>query len=102
MTEDEEMRKALEADGEKLRQLTGKDHGPFQERDYASELALCERYKTSNTILPQELAVLRDTVAYLRSFAQQYPDAPGDSFAAKMRSHSQVIEELVERFEAQP
>jgi len=26
---DDEMMKALEADGEKLRQLTGKDHGPF-------------------------------------------------------------------------
>jgi hypothetical protein len=26
---DDEMRRALEADGEKLRQLTGKEHGPF-------------------------------------------------------------------------
>jgi len=26
---DKEMQKALEADGEKLRQLTGEDHGPF-------------------------------------------------------------------------
>lgn len=26
---DDEMMKALEADGEKLRQLTGEDHGPF-------------------------------------------------------------------------
>lgn len=26
---DKEMQKALEADGEKLRQLTGKDHGPY-------------------------------------------------------------------------
>lgn len=28
MTFDKEMQKALEADGEKLRQLTGEDHGP--------------------------------------------------------------------------
>jgi len=27
-----EMQKALEADGEKLRQLTGEDHGPFATR----------------------------------------------------------------------
>lgn len=27
---DREMMKALEADGEKLRQLTGEDHGPFE------------------------------------------------------------------------
>ena len=26
---DDKMRKALEADGEKLRQLTGEDHGPY-------------------------------------------------------------------------
>ena len=26
---DKEMQRALEADGEKLRQLTGEDHGPF-------------------------------------------------------------------------
>lgn len=26
---DKEMQKALEADGEKLRQLTGEDHGPW-------------------------------------------------------------------------
>jgi len=26
---DDEMMRALEADGEKLRQLTGEDHGPF-------------------------------------------------------------------------
>lgn len=26
---DKEMQKALEADGEKLRQLTGEDHGPY-------------------------------------------------------------------------
>jgi hypothetical protein len=26
---DKEMMKALEADGEKLRQLTGEDHGPY-------------------------------------------------------------------------
>ena len=26
----EEMKKALEADGEKLRQLTGEDHGPWE------------------------------------------------------------------------
>jgi DnaJ-class molecular chaperone len=33
----DEMMKALEADGEKLRQLTGQDHGPFrypQEEDF--------------------------------------------------------------------
>lgn len=28
---DLEMQKALEADGEKLRQLTGEDHGPFDD-----------------------------------------------------------------------
>lgn len=27
---DDEMQSALEADGEKLRQLTGEDHGPFE------------------------------------------------------------------------
>lgn len=30
MSDDKEMRKALEADGEKLRQLTGEDHGPWE------------------------------------------------------------------------
>ena len=29
MSDDREMQKALEADGEKLRQLTGEDHGPW-------------------------------------------------------------------------
>lgn len=29
MNWDDEMQRALEADGEKLRQLTGQDHGPF-------------------------------------------------------------------------
>lgn len=29
MVWDREMQRALEADGEKLRQLTGEDHGPF-------------------------------------------------------------------------
>jgi hypothetical protein len=29
MTFDDDMMKALEADGEKLRQMTGEDHGPF-------------------------------------------------------------------------
>jgi hypothetical protein len=29
----DEMRRALEADGEKLRQLTGRDHGPFDSLD---------------------------------------------------------------------
>lgn len=29
MSYDREMQKALEADGEKLRQLTGEDHGPW-------------------------------------------------------------------------
>lgn len=31
--DDREMQKALEADGEKLRQLTGEDHGPQFEYD---------------------------------------------------------------------
>lgn len=35
-----EMQKALEADGEKLRQLTGKDHGPFYiDEDRAARMA---------------------------------------------------------------
>lgn len=29
MTSDQEMQRALERDGEKLRQLTGEDHGPY-------------------------------------------------------------------------
>lgn len=33
---DEEMIKALEADGEKLRQLTGEDHGPWFD-DYSPQ-----------------------------------------------------------------
>jgi hypothetical protein len=32
---DDEMTKALEADGEKLRQLTGEDHGPFDLIEFA-------------------------------------------------------------------
>lgn len=39
---DEEMRKALEADGEKLRQLTGEDHGPvFVPVNAAGETRRC-------------------------------------------------------------
>lgn len=36
---DEAMKKALEADGEKLRQLTGEDHGPWPVYDPESAAA---------------------------------------------------------------
>jgi hypothetical protein len=35
-----EMERALEADGEKLRQLTGEDHGPWSECDYCGGTGL--------------------------------------------------------------
>lgn len=38
MDEDEEMRLALELDGEKLRQLTDEDHGPWYIQGASSEL----------------------------------------------------------------
>lgn len=38
-SEDREMMKALEADGEKLRQLTGEDHGP----QFFADCQCCDR-----------------------------------------------------------
>lgn len=35
---DKEMQAALEADGEKLRQLTGEDHGPLQWPDWLKDV----------------------------------------------------------------
>ena len=37
---DKEMQKALEADGEKLRQLTGEDHGPWTGAEKIGQLAV--------------------------------------------------------------
>lgn len=39
MSFDREMQKALEADGEKLRQLTGEDHGPIWQTTLPFEIA---------------------------------------------------------------
>lgn len=59
-----EMQKALEADGEKLRQLTGKDHGPrFFMHDEEIDLtdipeAGEEFFKEAKLVLPKEEAVI--------------------------------------------
>jgi hypothetical protein len=45
MTFDKEMQRALEADGEKLRQLTGVDHGPHFVNETAA--GLCPRCKAN-------------------------------------------------------
>jgi hypothetical protein len=42
MTIDREMQRALEADGEKLRQLTGEDHGPVFLADPPEVWNVCE------------------------------------------------------------
>lgn len=40
---DKEMMKALKADGEKLRQMTGEDHGPWDlDDEWLAELEACK------------------------------------------------------------
>lgn len=43
-TFDDAMQRALEADGEKLRQLTGQDHGPFKPDPYLEGIMNRERF----------------------------------------------------------
>lgn len=45
---DKAMMKALEADGEKLRQLTGEDHGPFDFPDEFEGLRIGTHYMDVN------------------------------------------------------
>src|SRR4029077_9919598 len=41
-----------------------------------------------------ELHALREMINYTRCFAQQFPDAPGDTFAAKQKVYAGIVEEL--------
>lgn len=64
---DKTMQKALEADGEKLQQLTGEDHGPhFDEPDMLAEL--------------KNLSMAADTAELM--LRKDYPGA-----AASLRGH---------------
>lgn len=53
MTSDREMERALELDGEKLRQLTGEDHGPF---------FIADEPKSFAPLHPDEFEVEKDGV----------------------------------------
>jgi hypothetical protein len=52
---DKEMMRALEADGEKLRQITGKDHGPLEFR-----FIPCEEHDLYETGDPDAPDVVKD------------------------------------------
>ncbi len=78
----DEMRKALEADGEKLRQMTGEDHGPFAEHALESEAVEAakrierERYVGSQfvsdarTAIPSLIAEIERLRATLREILE--------------------------------
>lgn len=68
MNWDREMERALEADGEKLRQLTGEDHGPFA---LADELTFMEaQTSTFAAPNPDDYEVERDgTTLHVMRFA---------------------------------
>jgi len=84
------------------------DRNPFDNWDIREQAAdkiekLEERIEALEAlqIRPHELKAMYDTVAYLRSLARIFPDKDGDTFSTKMQSYAQIIEDMVERIEAQ-
>ena len=48
-----------------------------------------------------ELNSLREMIVYARSIAQTFPDTGGSTFAAGLRAHAQIIEDMLERIETE-
>jgi len=70
---DKEMEAALIADGEKLRTLTGEDHGPWFMDDYGQMIPDTDHLRAELSTLSEQLATARAALGRISRWHGEFP-----------------------------